>query len=97
MVEFGKRLKELRKQRDLTQKQLAELLGTKDSIISFYETGERNPSPEIIKKLATILGVSTDYLMGMSHNHFVCVDGLTDTDKLLVNNLIDTLRNKNNN
>lgn len=65
MVEFGSRLRALRKQRNLTQKQLAALINTKNSIISFYENGERLPSPEVVIKLAAVLHVSTDYLLGV--------------------------------
>ena len=42
------RLKELRIQNKLTQKQVSELLGISPSIISGYETGERTPSAEIL-------------------------------------------------
>ncbi len=39
MVEFGDRLRKLRKERKLTQKELASLIGVKNSVISFYEVG----------------------------------------------------------
>ena len=68
MIEFGQRLKSLRKQRNLTQKQLAELIGTQNSIISFYEVGDRIPSPEIIVKLARTLHVSSAYLVVLETN-----------------------------
>ena len=45
------RLKELRIQNKLTQKQVSELLGISPSIISGYETGERTPSAEILLSL----------------------------------------------
>lgn len=95
MVEFGERLRQLRKQKKLTQKQLAALIGTKNSIISFYEVGERIPSPEVIMKLATVLGVTTDYLLGMEKNETLDISGLTNTDVTLVRTLVDTLREKN--
>lgn len=49
MVEFGKKLKQSRKEKKLTQKQLAALIGVKDSVISFYEIGDRILSPEVLK------------------------------------------------
>ena len=64
MVEFGSRLRKLRKERNLTQEQLASLIGVKNSVISFYEVGERLPSPDVLRKLALALHVSTDYLLG---------------------------------
>jgi transcriptional regulator with XRE-family HTH domain len=79
----------------LTQKQLAEQIGVQNSIISFYENGDRLPSPEIIIKLAAVLHVSTDYLMGVEPNDSVDVADLTESDIALVRSLIDCLRSKN--
>ena len=66
MVEFGEKLRRLRKQKNLTQKQLASLIGVQNSIISFYELGDRIPSPEIIIKLASVL--SFEFVLSF---HFV--------------------------
>ena len=95
MVEFGHRLKELRTQKKLTQKQLAELIGVKNSIISFYEVGDRFPSPEIIVKLAAVLHVTTDYLLGVEKSETIDVSGLYEEDKNLVRSFVDVLRQKN--
>lgn len=95
MVEFGAKLKQLRKEKNLTQKQLASLIGVQNSVISFYEVGERVPSPEIIIKLATALHVSSDYLLGIEKNESIDVSGLDEHDKMLVRSLVDTLRSKN--
>ena len=95
MVEFGNRLRELRKQKCLTQKQLASLIGVKNSIISFYEVGDRIPSPEIIIKLAAVLHVSSDYLLGIERNDTLDVSGLDEEDMSLIRALVDTLRRKN--
>jgi transcriptional regulator with XRE-family HTH domain len=94
MVEFGQKLRELRKQHNLTQKELASLIGVKNSIISFYEVGDRIPSPEIIRKLAETLHVSSDYLMGIEKNESVDISGLTENDKSLVRSLVYSLREK---
>ena len=95
MIEFGQRLKSLRKQKNLTQKQLAELIGTQNSIISFYEVGDRIPSPEVIIKLARTLHVSTDYLLGLEKNESVDISTLSEHDKSLVRSLIYSLSEKN--
>ena len=62
------RLKELRIQNKLTQKQVSELLGISPSIISGYETGERTPSAEILLSLSYLYKCSTDYLLGKSND-----------------------------
>lgn len=95
MVEFGHRLKELRKQRNLTQKQLADLIGTKNSIISFYEVGDRFPSPEIIIKLAAVLHTTTDYLLGVEKGRNIDISGLDDEDEKAVRCIVEQLRKKN--
>ena len=95
MVEFGIKLRQLRKEKNLSQKQLAALIGVQNSIISFYELGDRVPSPEVIKKLAVALHVSSDYLLGIEKNESVDVSGLDEADKTLVRSLVDQLRNKN--
>lgn len=94
MVDFGKRLRELRIAKNLTQKQLASQIGVKNSIISFYEMGDRLPSPEIIIKLAAVFRVSTDFLMGVDSGKCVTVDGLSDEDIVLITKLIESLRAK---
>ena len=95
MVEFGQRLRELRKEKNLTQKQLAAQIGVRNSIISFYEVGDRIPSPEIIIKLASVLHVSTDFLMGVEKKETIDVSGLDENDKKLVRALVEILREKN--
>ena len=95
MVEFGKLLRELRRQKNLTQKQLADLVGVQNSVISFYELGDRMPSPEVIAKLACALHVSTDYLMGVEKTESIDVSGLCEEDIKLVRQLVDNLRQRN--
>ena len=95
MVDFGKRLRELRKQKNLTQAQLAAQIGVKNSIISFYEVGDRIPSPEIIIKLASVLHVSSDYLLGIEHGDSIDVTGLNENEKNVVRSMVDILRAKN--
>lgn len=94
MVEFGERLRTLRKQRNLTQKQLAELVGVQNSIISFYEVGDRMPSPEMLVKLAAALRVSADYLLGIQKTDTIDVSGLTADEIAALRNLAELLRSK---
>ncbi|MBQ9518556.1 MAG: helix-turn-helix transcriptional regulator [Firmicutes bacterium] len=91
---IGERLHNLRKEKRLTQKQVAELIGVQNSIISFYEVGERIPSPQMIIKLAAVFHVSTDYLMGVEKGENVDISKLSENDKYLVRALVDSLREK---
>lgn len=61
---FGKRLREVRKSKKLTQKELAEQIGIKRNTYSDWETGKNESSFENLVKLADLLEVSLDWLFG---------------------------------
>lgn len=62
----GERLKELRKKYGYSREKLAELLNIGESNIPRYERGENTPSGDTVAKMAQILNVSSDYLLGLS-------------------------------
>ena len=57
-------LKKLRKEMDVTQSELGNILGVSPSTIGMYEQGRREPDRETLLKLANFFHVSTDYLLG---------------------------------
>ncbi len=61
---FSERLKAARERRGLSQSELASRSGLQPSAISHFETGNRSPSFENLKKLSDALNVTTDYLLG---------------------------------
>jgi HTH-type transcriptional regulator, competence development regulator len=61
---FGKRLRFLRKKRNMTQKDLADVFNLSESTIGMYERDEREPSFEFVRQLADFFNVTTDYLLG---------------------------------
>ena len=65
-MEFSERLKELRKQAHLTQVELASKLGIVQSSYADWERGKKKPTQENLVKIAKILNVSVDYLVGNS-------------------------------
>ena len=66
---MGERLKELRKERNLTQKQVAEVIGITIKGYNFYELGLREPPIDTLKKLCLFFNVSSDYLIGLSDEY----------------------------
>ncbi len=62
---FGERLRELRKERNMTQEDLGKYLGVTDRAIGYYEAG-RLPPEDLLLKLADYFYVPMDYLMGRS-------------------------------
>lgn len=65
---FSKRLKKLRINNELTQKELAETLNVSTVSISSYETGAKTPSFDMVLKIAQKYNVSVDWLCGLSNN-----------------------------
>ena len=59
-----RRIRELREDRDLTQKEIALVLGMSQTGYSKYETGENDIPTQILIKLADYYGTSVDYLLG---------------------------------
>jgi transcriptional regulator with XRE-family HTH domain len=67
---LAERLKSLREAKNLTQKDLAQVLGLNSkSTITNYEQNDREPDYETLIKIAKYFGVSTDYLLGMKDRH----------------------------
>ena len=62
------RIKDLREDKDLTQKQVADFLICDQSLYSKYERGERPLPLELAAKLADFYGVSVDYLLSRTNN-----------------------------
>ena len=64
MAEYLKRLKELRKEKGLSQKELAAYLGISNAAYSLYERGDREPNISTLMKIANYYGVTVDELLG---------------------------------
>lgn len=66
---FGDRLRMLREDRDITQKELGQIVGVSDRVIGYYEANNRFPKDEnTLKALADYFNVSLDYLLGRNEN-----------------------------
>lgn len=65
---YLRRLRDLREDNDLTQKQIAEILDTKQTIYSRYERGFQNIPLEFLLIIADYYNVSTDYILGRTDN-----------------------------
>jgi transcriptional regulator with XRE-family HTH domain len=64
---FAERLKQARERlRGLSQSELAERAGLQAAAVSHFETGQRKPSFDNLRRLADALEVTTDYLLGRS-------------------------------
>lgn len=68
MDTIGKRLQGALENKDMTQRALAKAVGVTEVTISRYIRDLREPKGEIISRIASVLGVSTDYLLGTVKN-----------------------------
>lgn len=64
-MSFSRKIKEARLERNLTQEQLAELIGVHPRTYRNYETGKTIPRIEIIRRLCIVLNASSDDLLEM--------------------------------
>lgn len=95
-MEFAERLKTLRKQVKLTQAQIAEKLNISQQAYASWERGVKKPTQENLVKIAQVLNVTVDYLVGNSDEEFTNnkledieflfrknSEGLTDDEKVV--------------
>ncbi|BCB40798.1 transcriptional regulator (plasmid) [Bacillus cereus] len=68
MKTFGNIIRDLRKQKGITQKELAQSLQLSESTIGMYERNERQPDYNTLIRIADYFNVSTDFLLGRDFN-----------------------------
>ena len=71
---YYSRLKDLREDNDLVQKQIADILGIDQRVYSNYETGKREIPTRLVIKLAKYYKTSTDYILGLKKTFFAPYD-----------------------
>ena len=86
-------LRDLREDADKTQTQIAEVLGTSQTMYARYERGANELPIHHLITLSKYYGVSTDYLLGVEKGEFIDVAGLKPEDVLLIRSLVERLRN----
>lgn len=70
MTKFSNRLKELRNEKGLSLRDLAEEIGTTKSTLSRYENDMRQPKQDVLEALADYFGVTIDYLLGRTNQKY---------------------------
>lgn len=91
---FSTRFRELRLERGLSQEQAAKLIGVNAGTISSYENDTKQPSFEILVRIANLYCVSTDYLLGMTNSRPLDLSGLSEQEVALVRELVERLTMK---
>ena len=78
METLNERIKQLRKERGLTQSQLADLLCVTDKAVSKWEVGESNPDISLLSRLSEIFGVTIDYLLTGKVQETISLDDMDE-------------------
>lgn len=73
-MNFGEKLKKLREERGVYQRDLAVYIGVTPTTISYYEANRKKPQMEKLNKIAEFFGVTVDYLLGQEKS----IDNLED-------------------
>ncbi|EQC1537798.1 helix-turn-helix domain-containing protein [Clostridium botulinum] len=95
MSNLGERLKELRNEAKLSQKDLAKKLGLSSSTVGMIESGKRKGNKETIQKIANFFEVSIDYLYGNDIEEITKTESLIDNflDRLIEEDIIQDANN----
>lgn len=71
---YGQQIRKLRKEHNLTQSKLADILCTTQSTIGKLEREELEPNIEMLIKISKLFRVSTDYLLGLEDEYGLAMD-----------------------
>lgn len=91
-MDFGGRLKYLRESAGMSQTVLAKKLQVKRGTISAWEAGACLPHSALLKEVALVFHVTTDYLLGLEREEALVLHGLSTSEKWVLSELITCLR-----
>lgn len=89
---FGNQIKNLRMSKCLNQVEMAKILGVTKQSVSNWENENIMPSVDILIKLSQFFNVSTDYLLGLTENHALNTEGLSEIQIAHIQNIINDIR-----
>ena len=95
IIDLSVRLRQLRLDKQLRQEQVARLIGVSKGAISAYETDIRQPSYDILIRLANLYRVSVDYLLGRTDDRTLDISGLTAREVAIITELVASMSAKN--
>ena len=93
-MSFGEKLKMLRNGQKLTQQQLAKRLGVAKSVVSYYESGDRYPSYDVLIKISRVFHVTTDFMLDVDKKRTIDVTGLSEDEIAAVTSIVEIIKQK---
>lgn len=94
VYDFGARLKELRKNKHLSQSEAGKRLGVTRSTISAYERNVKTPSVDILVQIAVLYNVSIDYIMGLKNRTSLYLDDLSESQQQTIIDIVERLKSE---
>lgn len=94
IIDLSVRLRQLRLDKRLRQDQVARLVGVSKGAISAYETDIRQPSYDVLIRLANLYRVSTDYLLGRTDDRTLDISGLSTHEAAMISELVASMTAK---
>lgn len=95
--DFSETFRQLRKNRNLTQKELGAKIGLSKAVISKYENGMAYPTFDMLIQIAQYFGVTTDYLLGVAESKTINISALTDSQATIIQQLVTEFTKSNKN
>ena len=92
---LGEQIKKLRTARNLTLNALAKRLDVTTSTVAAYENGTRNPSFDVLIKIASLFNVTVDNLLGYTNKDLIDVTELTNEQRDVVQSMIEAYKRNN--
>ncbi len=86
---IGKRIAHLRYLNEMTQSQLSGLAHVARTSVLSWENGKNYPSPESVKRLAEIFHVTSDYILNLSSEKLLVIDGYTPEQEKEIHRFLD--------
>lgn len=91
--DLGLRLKKAREKKKVTQEQAGRFAGVSGTSISGYENNIADPPVDVMRRLASFYGVTTDYLYGLENRKTIVIDGVTPEQEEQIEVIIKMIQN----
>ncbi len=88
-MSFGSRLREIRIEKNISQKSVAMDIGISSNTISQYESNSRFPNEDLLKRLCTYYNISSDYLLGLTDTKHTPFSKEEAKDKMMLSKQLD--------
>ena len=94
-INVGEKIKEFRTAKNITQAELAARVGVTTSAVSSYEVSARQPSYDVLVKMASLFNVTTDHLLGLGTKDMIDVTGLNMQQRNTVGEIVSAYKELN--